>query len=301
MTPSVSVVIATLGRPTLDRAIRSVLTQSLPVGELIVVLDADVPVSMPDDDRITVVHSRIGDGAAHCRQIGVETARGSVIALLDDDDQWLPDKLERQLAEVPAGDGEEWIVTSRMDVHGPGDRHRTWPRRLIEPGQSVADYLFRVGEIGVGGAVLQTSTLVFPTALAKRVRWDTHPGTVHDEESWLLEVQRAVPDVRLVHVSDVLSVYDVTQASVSRDHADRTGDYIAWGLNYLQDESSRLRGDYLCSKPVSAAVSAGSIRGVMRAVRAALGNGRPGPFALAYAALSAVRILVARIGSAARR
>ena len=53
-------------------------------------------------------------------------------------------------------------------------------------------------------------------------------------------------------------------------------------------------GDYLCSSPVSAAVAAGSLPGIGRAVRASIRHGRPGLPALGFAALSAVRVMLRR-------
>ena len=300
MSHVVSAVIATVGRPSVAVAVRSVLAQSAAVREVIVVLDAAASVPLPSDDRVVLIHAPAGSGAARCRQLGIDAARGSVIALLDDDDEWLPDKLECQLSGVRPEWGPGWVSSSRMAVVGPGDRRRTWPRRLIEPGESIADYLFRVREVGVGGAVLQTSTLVFPAALARQVPWDGDRGAVHDEPTWLIEVQRRVPDVRLLHVPEVLSVYDVRQSSVSRSSQDRTGDYIAWGLQHLGCESPRVRGDYMCSSPVSAAVSARSLSGVAHAVWSALAHGRPGARALTYAVLSAVRIVIGRLVSLIR-
>lgn len=301
MTHTVSAVIATIGRPSLSRAVQSVLDQSLPVTEVIVVMGADAPGPTQSDDRITVLRASGGSGASRSRQLGIDAARGSVVALLDDDDEWLRNKLERQLAAVRECSEPMWIASSRTMVVGPGSRRRTWPRRLIAPDQSIADYLFKVSEIGVGGALLQTSTLLFPTDLARRVRWDEHPEAVHDEPTWLIDVQQRIPNVRLVHLPDVLSVYDVAGASVSRDRRDRTDEYIAWGLQHLRAESPRLRGDYLCTSPVSAAVTARSLSGVRRSVGSALRHGRPGPAASAYAALSAARIVSSRLVAAVRR
>lgn len=298
MTSTVTAVIPSVGRPSLERAIRSVLAQSRPVAEVIVVLDTAAPVAVPEDDRITVVRAPAGSGAGRCRQVGIDAARGRVIALLDDDDTWLPEKVERQLAAVSGG--SDWIVSSRMAVLGPGSRRRIWPRTLILPGQSVADYLFRVARLGVGDRVLQASTLMFPVELARRVRWDANPAGLQDEPTWLLDVERTLPTVRLLHVPDVLSVYDVRGDSVSRDRTDRSGAYIAWGLEHLGTESARVRGDYLCSNPVSAAVTAGSVAGVGRAMAASLRHGRPGPYSLAYASLSAARIAVGRVGATTR-
>lgn len=293
MAPTVSTVIATVGRSSLRRAVCSVLEQTYRVEEIIVVANADVNLDLPDDSRITVLDNVFHADPASARQFGIDAARGSVIAVLDDDDEWYPNKLELQLNAVAARTSDCWIVSSRMEVRGPGARRRIWPRRLIEPGESVAEYLFRFTGVRVGGAVLQSSTLCFPAALARRVRWDSHEGSIQDEPSWLIDVQRSFPDVNVVQLPDALSVYDVTAPSVSRQSRDLTDSYIAWGLHYLRGESPRVRGDYLCTRPVSAAVSAGSLGGVWRSVRSALRHGRPGMSAMNYAALNAARIIPA--------
>jgi glycosyltransferase involved in cell wall biosynthesis len=300
---TISAVVPTVGRPALRRAVQSVLAQTRPVTEVIVVADTGDPVDLPHDSRIRLLRNSSRHGSAQCRQQGIDTARGSVVALIDDDDEWYPAKLERQLAAIAAGvpAGVPWVVSSRVAVLGPGDRQRTWPRRLIEPGQSVPDYLFRFRGLSVGGAVLQTSSLCFPTDLARRVRWDAHAGVAHDEPSWLIDVQRSVPEVRIVQLPDVLSTYNVAHQSVSRDRSDRSDAYIEWGLQYLRPEPARVLGDYLCTSPVSAAVSAQSLAGVRRSLRSALRHGRPGPRALAYAVLSAARIVGRSAVSTVRR
>jgi glycosyltransferase involved in cell wall biosynthesis len=301
MKPSVSAVIATIGRPSLTRAVQSILDQTYPVDEIIVVAATGVQLPFPADDRIVVLTSNDCGGPARSRQLGIDAARGSVIALLDDDDVWSPTKLARQLAAADAVDGEHWIVSSRMLVLGPGTRQREWPRRLIKPGESVAEYLFRFNGLRVGHANLQTSTLCFPTVLGRCVRWGGPSDVPHDEPSWLIRVQRTIPDLRVVQLPETLSVYNVHGPSVSRHRSDRSDTYIEWGLHYLGSESPRLLGDYLCTSPVSAAVSARSLGGVRRAVWSAVRHGRPGPFALAYAALNAARIIVRTAVSVIRR
>jgi glycosyltransferase involved in cell wall biosynthesis len=290
----VSVVIPTLSRPSLYRAVRSVLEQTYPVDEIIVVADTDLPVTMPPDDRIVVLRSGGRAGPARCRQLGIDAAHGAVIALLDDDDEWCRVKLERQLAAVAkdVASGKPWIASSRMVVAGPGERRRIWPRRLAASDQSVAEYLYRFTGFTVGGAALQTSTLCFPAELVHLVPWDVDPDAPHEEASWLLRVRRAVPDLRLVHHPGVLSTYNVDGSSLSRAPTDRTDEYLAWGLRNLGEESPRVRGDYLSTSPVSAAVSARSLAGVRRSAWSAIRYGRPGPFAVVYAILGAARILV---------
>lgn len=290
---TVSVVVPTVGRASLHRAVQSVLDQTEPVAEVIIVVDTDQPLSYPSDSRIILLRNDSCLGPAASRQRGIDAATGTVIALLDDDDEWHPDKLHRQLGAVE-GAGPHWLSSCRIAAEGPGRRRRVWPRRLIRPTDSVADYLFRFTGMRHGGRLLQTSTLCFPVELARVVRWDAHAGEVHDEPSWLLGVSRTFPDLQVIQLPEVLSTYHLGAESESRQTADRTDDYIDWGLRHLAGESARLRGDYLCSSPVSAAVAARSLPGIRRAVAASLRHGRPGLPALGFAALSAVRVMIRR-------
>jgi glycosyltransferase involved in cell wall biosynthesis len=301
VTQTISAVIPTLGRSSLERAVQSVLAQTRPVCEVIVVADGNATVTLPPDDRINLLYNQCHGGPAKCKQLGIDAARGSVIALLDDDDEWDRTKLQRQLEAVSTEPGSHWIASSRIAVLGPGARKRIWPRRLIGPEESVAEYLFRFKDLRYGRAVLQTSTLCFPTDLAREVRWDAHAGAAHDEWSWLIRAQRTFPDLRVIQLPDVLTTYNVHNISVSRDLSDTTDRYIEWGLQYLSDESPRVLGDYLCTSPVSAAVSARSLPGVWLSLRSAVQLGRPGPFAIGYALISTARIVVASTKSTARR
>jgi glycosyltransferase involved in cell wall biosynthesis len=98
--PRVSVVIpARNASATLARAISSVRVQRLPPDEIVVVDDAS------DDDSRAIAEA-LGArtlrlpahaGAAAARNAGVAAATGEVIGFLDADDEWLPDKLFRQL------------------------------------------------------------------------------------------------------------------------------------------------------------------------------------------------------------
>jgi glycosyltransferase involved in cell wall biosynthesis len=104
----VSVIIPTYNRaPVLGRAVESVLAQSLPSFELIVVDDGS-------SDGTTDVVSQFGDrvklirqenrGASSARNAGIRASRGELIAFLDSDDEWLPSKLEKQAALFSDGD-----------------------------------------------------------------------------------------------------------------------------------------------------------------------------------------------------
>ncbi len=96
---TVSVVIPTFNREErLPAAIRSVLNQSLPPSEIIVIDDgstdatADCIKSFPE---VRYIHQE-NLGVSQARNHGIRAAEHEWIAFLDSDDEWLPHKLERQ-------------------------------------------------------------------------------------------------------------------------------------------------------------------------------------------------------------
>ncbi|MDO8521042.1 MAG: glycosyltransferase family A protein [bacterium] len=103
MMPKVSIVIPTCNRlDLLPRAIRSVLAQTYQDFEIIVVDDgtkerADVVVAGFSDPRTRYIKNETSLGGGGARNRGIKEARGEYIALLDDDDEWLPDKLRTQM------------------------------------------------------------------------------------------------------------------------------------------------------------------------------------------------------------
>ena len=90
--------------PQLPRAIASVQNQSFPNWELLVIDDGSTDGSAQvaaekarQDPRITLLSLSANEGAAAARNTGLSAARGRYIAFLDADDEWLPEKLDRQL------------------------------------------------------------------------------------------------------------------------------------------------------------------------------------------------------------
>jgi cellulose synthase/poly-beta-1,6-N-acetylglucosamine synthase-like glycosyltransferase len=99
----VSVVIpAFRAAKTIRRAIDSVVAQTVPACEILVVDDGSpdpaelAAVLEPYGSRVTLIHKSNG-GVASARNLGIDRARGAIIAFLDADDYWEPAKLERQV------------------------------------------------------------------------------------------------------------------------------------------------------------------------------------------------------------
>lgn len=108
--PAVTVIIPTYKRPRLvGRAIESVLKQTIKDLELLVIDDCSQDetraiVEAIGDPRVRYVKHDTNKGLPAVRNTGIRLARGQYIAFLDDDDEWCPDKLERQLAVIPGHD-----------------------------------------------------------------------------------------------------------------------------------------------------------------------------------------------------
>ena len=104
--PTVSAVIPVHnGRLYLTDAIASVLNQSRPVIECIVIDDGSTDgtrdVVEQFGDRVTYIRQDQA-GVSVARNHGAQLARGDLVAFLDHDDVWLPDKLARQVQTLTA-------------------------------------------------------------------------------------------------------------------------------------------------------------------------------------------------------
>jgi glycosyltransferase involved in cell wall biosynthesis len=204
----VSVVIPSRNRPGLvARAVQSALNQTLQSVEVIVVVDGPDEATRQalgqiGDPRLRVVNLEKSVGAQEARNIGVREAQGPWIAFLDDDDEWLPAKLERQLEAARASRWPHPLVSCGLIARTPeGDTE--WPRRKPVESEPVAEYLFfrRISEISE--IRLQTSTLMTTKALLTRVPWRTG---LHDEWDLLLRAA-AVEGVGLVFAPGPLAIW----------------------------------------------------------------------------------------------
>jgi glycosyltransferase involved in cell wall biosynthesis len=125
--PSVCVVIPTHNRPALvRRAIGSVLAQNYagPL-DVLVVFDRACPDTTLERDiggrTVRVLANDRTPGLAGSRNTGILATTASLVAFCDDDDVWLPGKLEAQVAALQAEAGAEFVTTA-MTVDYSGER-----------------------------------------------------------------------------------------------------------------------------------------------------------------------------------
>jgi glycosyltransferase involved in cell wall biosynthesis len=135
--PKISVIIPTYERAaSLARAINSVLEQTFRDFEIIIVDDASKDntrevVKAIGDQRIRYLRHERNQKEAGARNTGVSNARGEYVAFLDDDDEWLPDKLRRQvdlLDRSPPYVGVVYTGSIKID-RGNGKTFRVTPTK----------------------------------------------------------------------------------------------------------------------------------------------------------------------------
>ncbi len=124
--PAVSIILPTYDRlPYLKEAVASVASQTFGDWELIVVDDGSTDGTIEwleslDDQRLVIVGRPHSGNRSAVRNAGIARARASLVAFLDSDDRWAPEKLKRQLAHHAANPSHRWSYTGRtmVDAHG---------------------------------------------------------------------------------------------------------------------------------------------------------------------------------------
>lgn len=121
----ISVIITTYNRPNLLKcAVQSVLKQTFKDFELIIIDDcsSNRPV---DFKNVRYIQHKENKGIAASRNTGIRQAKGQYIAFLDDDDEWLPEKLQKQIVLIESSKADvvycDNIIVSENDrVIGKG-------------------------------------------------------------------------------------------------------------------------------------------------------------------------------------
>jgi len=213
--PLVTVVLTTYGRPEfLPEAIETVVEQTYDEVELVVVDDhspespRDIVEDAPTDGLRDVVFVRHDEnqGASAARNTGIERASGELIALLDDDDLWEPDKIERQVAVFRQSGSEVGVVcTGIRSINADGTTIRT---KTIDANGDVTKQLL------CGAGIPLPSVLVRTDLLDDTGLFDERLKSYEDIE-WI---------VRLSRHSEFRSVGDPLVISVREGHTQKSGD-----------------------------------------------------------------------------
>jgi len=181
----VSVVLPTYNRAhLLRRAVQSILNQTYQNFEVIVVDDCSSDntenvVRSFCDERIRYIRHERNRGAAVARNTGIKAAKGEYVAFQDSDDEWLPEKLEKQMKAFESAPSNLGVVYTSFWLI---DRNR----KSFCPPLSVKQ---TDGEIH--DALLEMNFVDTPTAVVRREcfekagMFDENLPRLQDWELWL--------------------------------------------------------------------------------------------------------------------
>jgi glycosyltransferase involved in cell wall biosynthesis len=278
--PLVSVVIPTRNRPeTAARAIQSALDQTLRQFEVILVIDGEDEATARTlkvftDPRLIVVTLPVSQGASVARNTGVRAARGKWIAFLDDDDFWLPRKLEIQLQTAMRCPYPCPIVVTRVIARNEiGEYH--WPRRIPRADENISEYLFcRKSPFG-GEALVLPSAILTLKELAESVPF--RPGLeFHNDCDWLLRACRREGTCLLfVETTEPLAVWNIEE---NRPRLSNRSDWqlaLAWIRNCRELVTQRAYASFVLTEAVMRAVNPRDWRAFYLLLRDAYQNGKP--------------------------
>lgn len=140
-TPRVSVILPVFNRAAIvRRCLDSVRAQTFSDWELLAVDDASSDHSVDviaalGDPRIRILRHETNRGAAAARNTAMREARGEFVAWIDSDDEWLPEKLARQVALLDAsgaglGGCDYFMLTAGREHPVRLPRTDDWRREL---------------------------------------------------------------------------------------------------------------------------------------------------------------------------
>ena len=153
-TPTTTILMGTLARPGWDEHVPTLLDQTIPATEFLVVVDR---ATGPDEravfeerwPQLRFLFNEANIGLTRSLNAGLRAARGEIVFRADDDDAYFPNRIERQLATMRETGAD--LVSS-------------WGEGIAAPG--AAPYTIRAptGDAAIKAALLERNAMLHPAA-----------------------------------------------------------------------------------------------------------------------------------------
>lgn len=227
----------------IGQAIDSILGQTYQDIEIIVVddgsADATKDIVAQYGDRVTYIYQE-NQGHAISRNVGMKNSMGEYCAFLDADDQWLPEKIERQVKVLNERPEVGIVHCDIKKVDADGNFIPKYKENEKYKTGDIFPYLLtRKGHIATSSAIFRRECVEKLGGFDETVR---EFGS-EDREFWL----RICKHYKVVHVEDPLVVYRHLTKSLSRSRKlDNIIKGRRWAINKsLKGFTPSLYGWYL--------------------------------------------------------
>jgi glycosyltransferase involved in cell wall biosynthesis len=206
-------------------------------------------------------------GGNNARNMGAASARTEWIAFLDDDDEWMSNKLERQM-EVASGND---IVACRF-IARTSKGSAVWPRRLPDRDERFADYLFSRRSFLNGEAAVITSTLLIRRELIERIPFSVLLRR-HQEADWV--IRTTSKGARIVYAPDPLVIFNDDSGRVRVSTSYNWKQSLDWVRSVRTQMSPRAYAGFLLASSSAAASDQRDWKAFLLILKEAFTLGRP--------------------------
>ena len=225
------------GERFLGEAIESVLAQTYPSWELLLVDDGSTDGATeiarsyaarhPERIRYLEHSGHRNRGMSASRNLGLQQSRGALVAFLDSDDVWLPEKLARQVAILDAHPDAQMTFGPTRLWYGwtgePADAARDTLRRI----HAAPDGLYRPPEMlqrFLRGRALTPATcsiLVRREALARTGQFEERFTGLYEDQAFFVKAYLSLASYVTTDAFDLYRQHDESHCAVAR----RSGEY----------------------------------------------------------------------------
>lgn len=212
--PLVSVVIPLYnGEKFIRECLESVYQQTYRPIEVIVVDDGSTDRSpemvreFPGEKKLIRIPN---SDVSHARNVGVENARGELIAFLDQDDKWLPEKIEKQVKLFRENPDVDLIFTDLIKFYPSGKRHHAPDKHRLA--LSLTDEnLF--SQLVIKNVLMPSAVMVKKESFLAAGAFDPEFRTCGDYEMWL---RMAARGMKFCYLPEPLTLYRQHGENTSR-------------------------------------------------------------------------------------
>ncbi len=209
----------------IERALQSVLNQSRPADEIIVINDGSTDATSEILKRYkgkTRIIEQVNAGVSAARNTGIRAASGDWIAFLDADDEWLPEKLAKQCQFHQAHPEIKWLSANYYRCDCKNNHRKTADSRIqTQKSPQHIDYFNTYFEALMAGDNGHTDTmLICKEVLLEAGLFFEPQKNIEDDDLWF---RLGYMNLRFGFIGEPLAVY-------------HRGNYESITKNYIQPE-----------------------------------------------------------------